>query len=84
MLIMKLGKRKEPEIFERKEIVLVEAEPEDLEKVVNQVMAEYTKEILELQVGIHSSLQKIITEAMRRSGGRADPKKIRHLIISKL
>lgn len=84
MLIMKLSKRKRPEIFERKEIVLVEAEPEDLEKVVDQVMSEYTKEILELQVGIRSSLQKIITEAMRRSGGRADPKKIRHLIISKL
>lgn len=81
---MKLGKRKKPEIFERREIVLVEAEPEDLEKVVDQVMGEYTKEILELQTGIRSSLNKLVTEAMRRSGGRADPKKIRHLIIGKL
>ena len=84
MLIMKLIKRKKPETFERREIILKEAEPEDLEEIVDQVMAEYTKEILEIQVGIRSSLYKIVTETMRRSGGKADPKKIRHLIISKL
>jgi len=84
MLIMKAGDRKRPETFEKREIVLVEAEPEDLEKTVDQVMSEYTKEILELQSGIRSSLQKLVIEAMRRSGGKADPKKIRHLIISKL
>jgi aspartyl-tRNA(Asn)/glutamyl-tRNA(Gln) amidotransferase subunit B len=82
---MKLVKRKEPEVFRKpREIVAIEADPVDLERIVDEVIAKNTAEILAAKSGIRASLQKLIIEVMRRSDGRADPNKIRQIIVRKL
>jgi Asp-tRNA(Asn)/Glu-tRNA(Gln) amidotransferase B subunit len=56
----------------------------NLEEIVNEVVAENTSDLLAIQSGIRSSIDKLVTEVMHRSKIKADPKKIRQLILSKL
>jgi len=59
-------------------------EIKDLEEIVNEVLAEDTAELLDIKRGIRESLDHLVSEVMKRSGGRADPNKIRRLIINKI
>lgn len=61
-----------------------EEEPVDLGTIVDEVIQENSKALLEYRAGIRSSLDDLISEVMRKSGGRADPRKIRSAIINKL
>jgi Asp-tRNA(Asn)/Glu-tRNA(Gln) amidotransferase B subunit len=57
---------------------------ENLEEIVNEVVAENTSELLSIQAGVRSSIDKLVDEVMHRSRIKTDPKKIRQLILSKL
>ena len=59
-------------------------EIKNLEELVNEVLAEDTAELLDVKRGIRESLDHLVSEVMKRSGGRADPNKIRRLIINKI
>jgi len=59
-------------------------EIKDLEEIVNEVLAEDTAELLDIKRGIRESLDHLVSEVMKRSDGRADPNKIRRLIINKI
>ena len=72
--------RKEPEEF----ILKFEEEPVNLEAIVDEVINQDTTALLDIQVGRRYPLQKLISEVMRKSGGKADPHKIRRLILDKI
>ena len=57
---------------------------ENLEKIVNEVVSENTSDLLAIQAGVRSSIDKLVDEVMHRSRIKTDPKKIRRLILSKL
>jgi len=59
-------------------------EIKNLEEIVDEVLAEDTEELLDIKRGIRESLDHLVSEVMKRSGGRADPNKIRRLIINKI
>ena len=59
-------------------------EEKTLEEIVNEVMIEDTKALLEIQAGVRSSIDKLVSKVMRRTKVKVDPKKIRQLILSKL
>jgi Asp-tRNA(Asn)/Glu-tRNA(Gln) amidotransferase B subunit len=77
---MFMPKRKEPEEF----VPRFEEEPVNLEAIVDEVINHDTTALLEIQCGLRRPLQKLISEAMRKSGGKADPHKIRRLILDKI
>jgi Asp-tRNA(Asn)/Glu-tRNA(Gln) amidotransferase B subunit len=56
----------------------------NLEEIVNEVVAENTSDLLAIQSGIRSSIDKLVAEVMHKSKIKADPKRIRQLILSKL
>jgi aspartyl-tRNA(Asn)/glutamyl-tRNA(Gln) amidotransferase subunit B len=56
----------------------------DLEEIVDEVIAENTKALLEIQAGMRNSIDKLVSNVMRRTKVKVDPKKIRQLILSKL
>ncbi len=70
--------RKKEEVFLKMPVEI------DLEKLVNEVIEINSKLVLEYRAGIASALEKLVSVAMKKSFGRADPTKIRHMIISKL
>lgn len=70
--------RKKEEVFLRLPLEI------DLEKLVNEVIESNSKLVLEYRSGIGSALEKLVSIAMKKSFGRADPRKVRHAIISKL
>lgn len=55
-----------------------------LEELVRETIDSNTKALLDYTSGDRSSLDKLVNEVMKKSGGRADPKKIRGMIINKL
>ena len=68
-----------------KEIILrFEEEPVDLDQIVEEVIDMYPQELLAYKAGVRSSIDKLVSETMKKSGGKADPQKIRNIIISKL
>jgi|GEM_PF-3598703 len=56
----------------------------NLSSIVDGVIADYPKKILEYNAGIRPALNFLITETIKRTGGKADPAKVRKEIISKL
>ncbi|OYT42439.1 MAG: hypothetical protein B6U78_01385 [Candidatus Aenigmarchaeota archaeon ex4484_224] len=56
----------------------------NLEEIVEEVIRENPKLILEYRSGIRSSLTKLISKVMERTKGKGDPKKIKDIIIEKL
>jgi Asp-tRNA(Asn)/Glu-tRNA(Gln) amidotransferase B subunit len=59
-------------------------EEKSLEEIVNEVIIENTKALLEIQAGIRSSIDDLVSKVMRRAKVKVDPKKIRRLILNKL
>jgi Asp-tRNA(Asn)/Glu-tRNA(Gln) amidotransferase B subunit len=55
-----------------------------LEEIVNEVMIEDTKALLEIQAGGRGAIDKMVNKIMRRTKVKVDPKKIRQMILSKL
>ena len=55
-----------------------------LEELVRETIDSNPKTLLDYTSGDRSSLDKLVNEVMKKSGGRADPKKIRGMIINKL
>jgi len=56
----------------------------NLEEIVDEVVSENTSDLLAIQAGVRSSIDKLVDEVMHRSKIKTDPKKIRQLILSKL
>jgi len=79
----KIKKNKKKEEFVEISELNVEEFP-DLNEVVEEVIRENPHLLLEYRSGIRSSLTKLISKVMERTGGKADPKKIKDLIIEKL
>ena len=78
--------KKQPKI-ERNDYVDYEEvliKQKSLEELVEETIDVNTKDLLEYRGGNRSSLDKLVNEVMKKSGGRADPKKIRSMIINKL
>ena len=71
------SKIKEAEYLEIKQM-------KSLDQLVNEVLAEETRAMLDMQVGVRSALDHIVTQVMKRSYGKADPHKIRRMILNKL
>ena len=70
--------RKKPEIFLNVPIEI------DLEQIVNDALEANSKLVLEYRAGIPSALEKMVSEVMKKSAGRADPRKVRFMIVSKI
>jgi len=60
------------------------ARDKNLEEIVDEVVSENTSDLLAIQAGVRSSIDKLVGEVMHRSRVKADPKRIRQLILSKL
>jgi len=60
------------------------ARQQSLNEIVNEVLAANTQEILAYRGGVRSAMDKLVREVMKKSGGYADPKKIRAMIFEKL
>ncbi|HLC39651.1 MAG TPA: hypothetical protein VJJ76_02100 [archaeon] len=56
----------------------------NLEEIVNDVVNENTSDLLAIQSGVRSSIDKLVVEVMHRSKIKTDPKNIRRLILSKI
>ncbi len=56
----------------------------ELSSIVDRVIADYPKKILEYRAGVRPALNFLITETIKRTRGKADPKKVRKAIIEKL
>jgi len=68
-----------------KEAEYLEIKPmKSLDQLVNEVLAENIKYVLDMQVGVRSALDSLITQVMKRSEGKADPNKIRRIILDKM
>ncbi len=59
-------------------------EEKSLEEIVDEVIAENPKALLEIQAGIRSSLDKLIAEVIRKAKVKVEPRKVRNLILKKL
>jgi len=66
------------------EIVLEIPWQSNLEELVNESIDNNSKAILEYKAGIMSSLDKIVSDVVKKSGGKADPRKVRNMILMKL
>ncbi len=76
-----MKKKQKDEYLDYEQVLLKQKSLEDL---VRETIDMNTKELLEYRGGNRSSLDKLVNEVMKQSGGRADPKKIRGMIINKL
>ena len=56
----------------------------DLDTLVNEVIESNSKLVLEYKSGIPSSLEKLVSEVMKKSYGRADPQKVRYMVVTKI
>ena len=56
----------------------------DLSSIVDRVIADHPGKILQYRAGTRSAMNFLITETIKRTGGRADPEKVRRAIIEKL
>jgi len=59
-------------------------ETKNLEEIVNDVIAENTNALLEIQSGMRASIDKLVNEVMHRANVKTDPGKIRQLILQKI
>lgn len=59
-------------------------EVKTLETLVDEVLTEESKAVLDLKAGRREALDRLVGAVMKKSGGRADPKKVRHLIEKKM
>jgi len=59
-------------------------EVKTLEAIVDEVLTEETGAVLDLKAGRREALDRLVGTVMRKSGGRADPHKVRHLIEKKM
>ena len=60
------------------------ARDKSLEDIVNDVVAENTSDLIAIQSGAGRSIDKLVMEVMHRSRIKADPRRIRQLILSKV
>jgi aspartyl-tRNA(Asn)/glutamyl-tRNA(Gln) amidotransferase subunit B len=56
----------------------------ELEKVVDYVISKYPQKILEFRAGVRSSFDFLVKESLKLTDGKADPAKIRALILAKM
>jgi len=56
----------------------------NLEEIVDEVVNENTSDLLAIQAGVRSSIDKLVAEVMHRSKIKTDPKNIRRLILAKI
>ena len=69
----------------KKEELFLNIPPEfDLEQLVREVLETNSKFVLEYRAGIMSSLEKLVSIVMKKSYGRADPRKVKLMIVSKI
>ncbi len=80
----KKKKKVRPKVKPEDIILKFEEEPVNLSEIVDRVIAKYPKLILEYRSGIKSSLDRLISEVMRECKGKADPRKVKLLILEKL
>ena len=76
-----MKKKQKDEYIDYEQILLNQ---KSLEELVREIIDMNTKELLEYRGGNRNSLDKLVNEVMKKSGGRADPKRIRGMIINKL
>ncbi len=80
-----MGRRKSrPEKKESKIILRFEQKSPDLNSLVDHIISENTKDFLEFRAGMPGAIDKMVNSAMKKTGGKVDPQKVRKLIISKL
>ncbi len=56
----------------------------DVEEVVEEVVRELASVVEDYRSGKREALNRLIGEVMKRTGGRADPKKVREIILTKI
>ena len=76
-----MGKKQKNDYVDYEQLLIKQKSLEDL---VRETIDVNTKDLLEYRGGNRNSLDKLVNEVMKQSGGRADPKKIRAMIINKL
>jgi Asp-tRNA(Asn)/Glu-tRNA(Gln) amidotransferase B subunit len=62
----------------------LKTKPDELSSIVDGVIADHPKKILEYRAGIRPAMTFLITETIKRTGGKADAEKVRKEIIAKL
>lgn len=56
----------------------------DLEKVVDFVISKHPHKVLEFKAGIESSFDFLVREVLKLTEGKADPAKVKALILAKM
>lgn len=56
----------------------------ELEKVIEQVIDENTSLVLEFKKGEYKALEKLVTQTLKKLGGKGDPKRIKEILLSKI
>jgi len=54
-----------------------------IEGIVERVIEKYPEKVLEFKAGVRSSFDFLVKEALKMSGGKADPAKVRAIILAK-
>ena len=78
---MKKRKKSKEDYLDYEKILLTQ---KSLDELVRETIDANTKVLLDYRAGNRNSLDKLVGEVMKKSGGRADPRKIRDMIINKL
>ena len=76
-----MKKQKKDEYLDYEKILIRQ---KSLNELVRETIDDNTKALLDYRAGNRDSLDKLVDKVMKKSGGRADPKKIRGMIINKL
>ena len=61
-----------------------EEDPFVLDELIDEVIAENPKVLLDYRSGVESSLDELVREVLRRTEGKAEARRIRFMILKKL
>jgi aspartyl-tRNA(Asn)/glutamyl-tRNA(Gln) amidotransferase subunit B len=61
-----------------------EEDPFVLDELIDQVIAENPKALLDYRGGVDSALDDLVREVVHRTGGKVEARNVRHMILKKL
>lgn len=73
-----------PEIFARENSLLIERDEELLTETVRRVLAENGKSVMDYRCGKEKALGFLVGQTMKAFGGKADPNRVKALLIEEL
>ena len=79
-----LSENKDPEIIVKEKGLVQITDNSEIEKIVEQVLAENPQSVEDYKAGKSNALKYLVGQSMRLSKGKANPKMINEMILAKL